>query len=197
MTSDTLDRRAPAASASSQWLRTYYFTRAAVSIGWIALVVALGRSSPVAGAVLLVAYPAWDAVANGLDAQRSGGLRASPSQALNLAISLLAAVGVAVALMHGMNAVLAVFGAWAGLAGVLQLATAVRRWKTFGAQWAMALSGAQSTLAGGFFIKMAADAADAAAPPITRLAPYVAFGAFYFLVSALWLTFRAGRERAA
>lgn len=189
----TLDRATPAAPASSQWLRTYYFTRAAVSIGWIGLVVAVGRSSPLAAAVLLVAYPAWDALANALDARRSGGLRASPSQALNLAISLGAALGVGVALMHGMNAVLAVFGAWASLSGLLQLATAVRRWKSAGAQWAMALSGVQSALAGGFFIKMAADAAS---PAITSLAPYAAFGAFYFLVSALWLTFKAGRERA-
>ena len=45
-----------------------------------------------------------------------------------------------------------IFGAWAILSGLLQLGTAVRRWKRFGAQWAMVLSGGQSALAGGFFI---------------------------------------------
>lgn len=86
-----------------------------------------------------------------------------------------------------MNTVLAVFGAWAILAGLLQLATGVRRWKSYGAQWAMILSGAQSALAGGLFIKQSLGTA---VPGVTDVAPYAAVGAFYFLVSALLLTFR-------
>ncbi|RWL24488.1 MAG: hypothetical protein E5X68_17880, partial [Mesorhizobium sp.] len=68
---------------------------------------------------------------------------------------------------------------------VFQLLTAVRRWKTNGAQWAMILSGAQSALAGLFFVKMAGGT-DAIG--IVNVAPYAAFGAFYFLVSAVWLS---------
>ena len=97
----------------------------------------------------------------------------------------------AVALGEGMNAVLGVFGVWAGLAGILQLATAVRRWKSVGAQWAMILSGAQSALAGGFFLKQSFGAAT---PGITDIAPYAAFGAFYFLVSAVLLTISSRRR---
>ena len=44
------------------------------------------------------------------------------------------------------------------------------------------LSGAQSTLAGIFFVRLRA------VRPITNVVPYAAFGAFYFLVSAVWLT---------
>jgi hypothetical protein len=48
----------------------------------------------------------------------------------------------------------------------------------------MILSGAQSALAGGFII---ARAGGAQVPTISDIVPYAAFGAFYFLVSALSL----------
>jgi hypothetical protein len=70
----------------------------------------------------------------------------------------------------------------------------VRRWKAYGAQWAMALSGLQSAIAGAVFLKRAAAAA---APNATSIAPYVLFGAFYFLVSAIWLTVTQARRRRA
>jgi uncharacterized membrane protein HdeD (DUF308 family) len=173
--------------ASSQWLRTYYFMRAAVSLGWITLAATLGKDAPALAAILLVAYPAWDAFANYLDAQKNGGLRSNLSQALNLVVSVITALAVAAALGVGKSAVITVFGAWASLSGLLQLVTALRRWKSYGAQWPMVLSGAQSALAGLFFLKMAG----AATPPaILVVAPYAAFGAFYFLLSAIWLTIR-------
>lgn len=160
------------------WLRGYYFARAAVSISWIPLALLVGRTSPPVAAVLLVAYPAWDALANYLDARRNGGLRSNLSQALNLAVSMVTAVAVAIALGTSMNAVLVVFGIWAALSGLLQLLTAVRRWRSAGAQWVMVLSGAQSALAGGFFIF----SAQTATPPvITAVAGYSAFGASTFL----------------
>lgn len=90
--------------------------------------------------------------------------------------------------------VLGIFGAWAILSGLLQLGTAVRRWKRFGAQWAMVLSGGQSALAGGFFIFQAAMPA---VPSIANVAGYAAVGALYFLVSAVWLTVGTWRRSAA
>jgi len=175
----------------NQWLKTYYFTRAAVSIAWIAAVVLVARNASPVAAALLAVYPAWDAAANYLDAAKSGGLRANFSQTLNLAVSAITAIGVVVALGFRMNAVLPVFGAWAIFAGLFQLVTAVRRWKSFGAQWAMALSGLQSVLAGFFFFaKMANDAPTAA----LAIGPYAGFGAFYFLVSAVWLTIKDARR---
>lgn len=88
----------------------------------------------------------------------------------------------------------AVFGVWAVFAGLLQLATAMRRWKTAGAQWAMVLSGAQSALAGIFFVKMAGGPA---AVGITDIAPYAAFGALYFFISAVWLAVSDARRKPA
>jgi len=178
--------------SQEQWLKTYYFMRAAFAIVWV-LAAAKAAPYPLAAALLLIAYPAWDALANLLDGARSGGIKSNQTQALNAVASL--AVTAAVALWIGdMHRVLAVFGVWAILSGVLQLATGVRRWKTSGAQWAMILSGAQSALAGGFFISQASAPAD---PSITAIAGYAGFGAFYFLLSGLALSIRARRRKAA
>ena len=54
------------------------------------------------------------------------------------------------------------------------------------------LGGAQSALAGTHFV---VKAGGPEAPDITGVAPYAAFGAFYFLVSAIWLTVREARAR--
>lgn len=177
---------------SGQWLRTYYALRALVSVVWVAAALTVGPMSPfVAGALLLI-YPAWDALANVLDARRSGGLRHNPTQAFNTAVSGLTTVAVAVGLAASMNVVLGVFGVWAALSGLLQLATAVRRWKHAGAQWVMVISGAQSAAAGAMFLK---EAGAAETPNVADIAPYAAFGAFYFFASALWLTVSHVRSR--
>lgn len=185
-----VDAAEPAARAGAApdvaRLRNFYALRALVAAGWIAAALTLGRAMPLAAVVLLVAYPAWDALANLIDARASGGLARNRTQAINLAMSVAAAVAVAI-LIGDMNAVLGVFGVWAIVSGLMQLATGVRRWKTYGAQWAMVLSGAQSSLAGGHFIMQSLGSA---VPGIVDITPYAAFGAFYFLVSALWLAFR-------
>ncbi|ESZ65857.1 DUF308 domain-containing protein [Mesorhizobium sp. L103C131B0] len=177
----------------SSWLTSYYFIRFAVAAAWVLLAFTVASTMPSLAAIMLVAYPAWDALANFVDAQRSGGLSRNKTQLLNFVISIITTAAVAIALGKSMNAVLAVFGVWAVLSGLFQLATAVRRWKS-GAQWAMVLSGAQSALAGIFFVKMAGSAATVG---ITDVAPYAAFGAFYFLVSAVWLTVSDARRKAA
>jgi hypothetical protein len=179
----TMSTDSPGSNRS--WLKTYYFLRFAVSAAWVAAALMIGRSAPPFAAILFVAYPAWDAVANHIDARRSGGLARNPSQALNVVVSILTAIAVGIALGRSMNAVLAIFGVWAALAGLFQLATGIRRWRAYGAQWAMILSGAQSMLAGLFMIKGAYGPAPVG---IADIAPYAAFGAFYFLVSAIWLT---------
>ncbi|MCK1741906.1 DUF308 domain-containing protein [Bradyrhizobium sp. 139] len=176
-----------------RWLRFYYFIRAAFSAAWVAAAFAVGPSSPAIAGALLVLYPAWDAAANFVDALRSGGLARNRTQAVNVVVSLATTITVLVALQMSMNRVLGVFGAWAILSGLLQLGTAIRRWKSFGAQWAMVLSGAQSALAGGLFIFQATTPIS---PTIENVSGYAAVGALYFLVSALWLTVGAWRQRA-
>lgn len=181
------------APSSNGWLKNYYYLRFAVSAAWVAAALTVAKSSPPLAAAMLVAYPAWDAVANYIDARRTGGLGRNRSQLLNFVVSIVTAIAVAIALGHGMNAVLSVYGVWAVVSGVLQLLTAVRRWKTNGAQWAMILSGAQSALAGIFFVNMAGGTETIG---IANVAPYAAFGAFYFLVSALWLSVSAVLRRS-
>ena len=171
--------------SSNGWLKSYYYLRFAVSAAWVVAAFTVAKSSPPLAAAMLVAYPAWDALANYIDARRTGGLGRNKSQLLNFAVSIVATIAVAIALGHSMNAVLSVYGVWAVVSGVFQLLTAARRWKTNGAQWPMILSGAQSALAGLFFVKMAGGTEIIG---ITNVAPYAAFGAFYFLVSALWLS---------
>jgi uncharacterized membrane protein HdeD (DUF308 family) len=168
-----------------RWLKFYYFVRATFSLAWVGAAFAVAPSSPLIAGALLVLYPAWDAAANFMDALRSGGLAQNRTQALNVVVSLATTVAVLVALQMSMNRVLGVFGAWAILSGLLQLGTALRRWRSFGAQWAMVLSGGQSALAGGFFIFQATTPMS---PSIANVAGYAAVGAFYFLVSAVWLT---------
>lgn len=180
-------------ATQERWLKTYYFTRAAVSIAWIAAALNAVRHGWDIAAILLVLYPAWDALANLVDGARSGGMAQNRSQAVNVVVSLAVASAVAIALPD-MHRVLAVFGAWAILSGLLQLGAGLARWKTAGAQWAMILSGAQSALAGAFFIYQAGQPA---MPSIATVIGYAGFGAFYFLVSALWLSMGALRRRHA
>jgi uncharacterized membrane protein HdeD (DUF308 family) len=176
------------------WLTRYYFTRAAFSLVWVGAVFSLADSRTAVVAALLLIYPAWDAVANNVDAQRNGGFRRNPTQVFNAAVSMVTTLAVGVALTQSMNAVLAVFGVWAAFSGLLQLATGARRWKGFGGQWPMILSGVQSTAAGGMFL---VEANAAAVPQIATIAPYAAFGAFYFLISAVWLSVSEARRRRA
>jgi len=176
-----------------RWLKQYYFIRAAFSVAWVVAAFSVGASSLIAG-VLLVLYPAWDAAANFVDALRSGGMNQNRTQALNVLVSLATTVAVLLALQVSMNWVLGVFGAWAILSGLLQLGTAIRRWRSLGAQWAMVLSGGQSALAGGFFIFQATTPMS---PTIANVAGYAAVGAIYFLVSAVWLSVTEWRRGAA
>ena len=185
----TIDAKAP----DRDWLKTYYYLRFAVSAIWVALAFTVAKAMPSLATVMLVAYPAWDALANYIDATRSGGLARNKSQMLNLVVSVVTAVAVAATLPHGMHAVLQIFGVWAVLSGLFQLLTGVRRWKSYGAQWAMILSGAQSGLAGAYMLIKAAGAAPVS---IADIAPYAAFGAFYFLISAVSLTISSARRRS-
>ncbi|APQ11917.1 hypothetical protein BJP27_10525 [Pseudomonas oryzihabitans] len=187
MSNTTLD------GGQARWLQKYYLVRAIVSLVWILLALSLGRENVLVGALLLVLYPAWDALANFVDGIKSGGLQNNAAQRTNGFVSLGVALAIGLALAFGTRAAIGVFGLWAMAAGLFQLAAAVQRWKTSGGQWAMVLSGAQSALAGGFFVKQATDGV---ALDASVVAPYAAFGAFYFIVSAVWLAVKHSRRPA-
>jgi uncharacterized membrane protein HdeD (DUF308 family) len=183
-----------ARAGTQRWLTHYYFIRAIVSAVWVGLAFVVGQRSAVGAALLLVVYPAWDALANYVDFSRSGGTADNRTQLINVVISAVTTAAVVVALKIDPGWVLRVFGVWAILSGLLQLATALRRWKQFGAQWAMVLSGAQSALAGGFFFTLAPATLLVA---IGRVGGYAGVGAIYFLISALWLSVGQLRRRAS
>jgi len=174
-------QRSPA-QASSHWLKRYYAGRALASVLWIGLALTIGKAQPVAGAILFVAYPLWDCIANYVDARRTGGLRANPTQFLNAVVSALVTIAVGVALTRDVYAATAVIGVWAGLSGTLQLATGARRWREASAQWPQIVSGAQSCFAATHFVGSALHRTPGTT--VASLWPYVAFGALYFALSA-------------
>ncbi|WP_211370167.1 hypothetical protein [Nonomuraea turkmeniaca] len=59
---------------------------------------------------------------------------------MNIAVSLITAIGVAIACASGIPALLRVWGAWAVVAGLIQLIMGVTRRK-MGGQWPMIISG--------------------------------------------------------
>jgi hypothetical protein len=173
---------------TSLWLKRYYATRALFSALWVALAFTIGKAQPSLGVALLIAYPIWDCLANYVDARRSGGLRANPSQALNTIVSAIVTIAVAVTAGNNVHAAIGVIGIWAALSGILQLSTGVRRWHSAGAQWPQILSGAQSVLAAADFVIKATHPAGHVS--VADVAPYAAFGALYFAISAAVLAFK-------
>jgi hypothetical protein len=60
---------------TDRWLKIYYLLRGAVSLVWVAAALTVGPMSPMIAGALLLIYPAWDALANVIDARQNGGLR--------------------------------------------------------------------------------------------------------------------------
>ena len=164
-------------------LRKLYFTRAAFSILWVILVAALAKTNVAIATILFIIYPAWDAAATFFDINANPPSANKTPQIINAGISIVTTIAVIIALQKGIPEALTVFGAWAFLTGLIQLILGIRRRKQFGGQWPMIISGGQSMLAGVVFIAMA----HAPNQGITTLAGYAAFGAFYFLLSAIRL----------
>ncbi|MFF7158259.1 hypothetical protein [Streptomyces sp. NPDC008139] len=168
-------------------LRKLYLVRFAFAAVWAALLFASGDSlNPLSGA-LLVVYPLFDVACAVVDA-RSVNANAGPVRGLylNMALSTLTGVGLAIAAASGIPAVLRVWGAWAVTAGLVQLVVGAAR-RRMGGQWPMIASGGISVLAGASFVAQAGKDD----PSLRNLAGYAFLGGVFFLVSALRLK-RAG-----
>lgn len=159
-------------------LRRLYFVRFGFAVVWAGLLAATASKLGVVAGVLLVLYPLFDVGAAVVDSRSSR----TRELVLNMVISSLAAIGLAVAATSGIPAALRVWGAWAVLAGIVQLIVGLRR-RRLGGQWAMILSGGISVLAGGSFIAGAGK--DGAS--LTNLAGYAVLGGVFFLISAIRL----------
>ncbi len=137
-------------------------------------------------AVLLGSYPVWDVIATLLERRLAGTGTTGRVGAINVALGLAAAIGMIIAIFSTIGTALLVFGIWALLSVAIQLAVAIRRRRTVGAQRPMMISGGLSVLAGANFAIMSGSAASG----LSSVAGYSAFGAFWFLVSAIALSRR-------
>lgn len=186
-------------STTLSGLRSLHLIRVAFSLVWVALVATTSASlvSPdkptVIAAVLLVAYPLWDAVATLVERRMATAAATGSTDrvgTLNMALGLAATAGMIIAVFSTIGTTLLVFGVWALLSGAIQLTVAIRRRRTVGAQWPMLISGGLSVLAGANFAAMSTSATSS----LSTIAGYSAFGAFWFLVSAITLSIRSRRE---
>lgn len=168
-------------------LRTLYFARFGFAVVWAILTIAIAKTLNPAAAVLLVIYPLFDLAAAVIDFRSSGTARAKAPLYANMGLSLLAAIGLAVA--SSIPTVLRVWGAWAITAGAVQLIVAILRYR-LGGQWPMILGGGISVLAGTSFIVMAGRPD----PSLTTVAGYAVLGGIFFLISAIRLRQLAPRS---
>ncbi|TCC32920.1 hypothetical protein [Kribbella speibonae] len=181
----------PAAAAdSTKTLRTLYYVRFGFALVWAVLMMAIAKKINPGATALLVIYPLFDVAAAVIDFRSSGTTRPKTPLYVNMALSLLTAIGLAVAAGSGIPSVLRVWGAWAITAGIVQLVVAILRYR-LGGQWAMILSGGISVLAGGSFIVMAGGEK----PALTSVAGYAILGGIFFLISAIRLQRLAAKGR--
>ena len=169
--------------------------RVLFALVWAAALLATGPTLGLATAIVLVLYPVGDLVLVAVDAVRSSrsgrvSRGAWVGFAVNLLVSAVAAVALAVAAGDGVPGVLRVWGAWAVVAGLGQLVVALARRRVRRGQWPLVVSGGLSCLVGLAFVGMAAGSA----PALPPLAGYAAAGAVFALVGLLRLR---GSARAA
>ncbi|MET8308544.1 hypothetical protein [Micromonospora sp. NPDC005173] len=179
---------APGISTTASTLRRLYFVRFAFAIVWALVMFTTAEHLGPLTVTLLVLYPLFDVAAAVIDARASRATGSPTLLYVNVAVSLLAAVGLAIAGASGISAVLRVWGTWAVAAGLVQLIVAITR-RRMGGQWPMIISGGISVLAGASFIA----GASADNPVLTNAIGYAIPGATFFLISAI----RLGRAAKA
>lgn len=168
-------------------LRNLYLTRTVVQFLWAVATLAAVAKNPTLAATLLVLYPLWDVACTLYDLKTASDATSATTLYLNAAVGVLTAIGIGLTVYSHPQYAVAIFGAWALLAGLLQFAVGIFRRRRMGGQWAMILSGLQSTAAGvAFAVGGLKDKFH-----IKDLAGYAIFGAGYFLVAGILL----GRKR--
>jgi uncharacterized membrane protein HdeD (DUF308 family) len=178
------------ATSTTEGLRNLYYVRFGFAVIWSGLLALTASTLNPASIVLLVIYPLFDVAAAVIDFRSSGAARPRMPLYINMALSLVAAIGLAVAVTSGIPNVLRVWGFWAITAGIVQLIVAILRYR-LGGQWAMILSGGISTLAGTSFILQAGGAKAS----VTTIAGYATLGGVFFLISAIRLHRRAAKAK--
>jgi len=170
---------------SGRSLRNLYFVRTLFQLAWAAGVLSTALTRPAVAATLLILYPLWDVACTVYDLRTSGQTgSARTSQIVNVVLGSAAAIAIALTVFSQPAYSIAAFGAWALGAGLLQLAAGLIRRKQLGGQWAMILSGAQSSAAGIAFVLGGL----AGKFHAKDMGGYAVFGAAYFLIGGILLS---------
>jgi uncharacterized membrane protein HdeD (DUF308 family) len=176
MTSQTLQ--------AGRSLRNLYFVRTAVQIVWAVAVIGVAVKNQTLGATLLILYPLWDVACTLYDLKSSEGTGSAKTQYVNALAGTLTAIGIGLTGYSHPQYAVAIFGGWALVAGLLQLAVGIIRRRNLGGQWAMILSGVQSTAAGvAFTLGGLGNKVH-----IKDLGGYAIFGGVYFLIAGIFLS---------
>ncbi|SEB52838.1 hypothetical protein [Terriglobus roseus] len=172
--------------ASARSLRNLYFVRTAFQVVFAAGVITTAVRQPQVAAVLFLLYPLWDVACTIYDLNtfsKSGSARTS--QIINAVLGVATAAGIGLTVFHNPILAVAIFGLWAFGAGVLQWVVGlIRRKELGGGQWSMILSGAQSALAGLFFVILGLKDKQ----HVKDIGGYAIFGALYFLIGGVLLS---------
>jgi hypothetical protein len=190
---------APNEQLQAHLLRNLYFTRTVVQLLWAGIVIATAASNPALAAGLLILYPLWDVACTVYDLRSSTRSGPPTAQYINVVLGFLAAIGMSMTAFKSPQQAVVTFGAWAFAAGLAQLAVGISRRKQLGGQWAMILSGLQSTAAGVAFILGGLHDKT----HIKDLGGYAIFGGVYFLIAGFLMhrklsqSLRAGAAVAA
>lgn len=167
---------------SARSLRNLYFVRTVVQAIWAAAVLSTASTQPDIASILLIAYPLWDVACTLYDLRTSRPTEsARTSQVINALLGSATALGIALTVFSQPAYSIAIFGAWACGAGLLQLVAGLIRRKQLGGQWAMILSGAQSTAAGIAFVLGGLGGKLHA----RDMGGYAIFGAIYFMIGGI------------
>ena len=175
---------------SARSLRNLYFVRTVFQVIWAAFVLSTASTQPHVASILLIAYPVWD-VACTLYDLRASHLTGSAwtSQVINALLGSATALGIALTVFSEPAYSIAIVGAWALGAGLLQLVVGLIRRKQLGGQWAMILSGAQSTAAGIAFVLGGLGGEF----HTKDIGGYAIFGAIYFMIGGILLSRKLSR----
>jgi len=119
-------------SQATLTLRNLYFTRTVVQFLWAMTVIATAAKNPTLGATLLILYPLWDVACTLYDLKTSAGSNSTTTQYANAAVGVLVAIGIGLTGYSHPAYAVAIFGGWALLAGLLQLAVGILRRQRLG-----------------------------------------------------------------
>lgn len=183
----TRPNHVPAAPATA--LQRLYAGRFVFAILWALVTATVASDLGPVPVSLLVLYPLVDVAATLADARCTGPAGSRTVLQLNVALSALAALGIAAACASGVPAVLRVWGAWAIVSGAAQAVVALRRRRTMAGQLPMLVSGTISVFAGVAFVVMASGDD----PSLGGAVGYAVPGGIFFLLSALRLRAEAHR----